>query len=286
MRRALIGLGLAILGLNAACVTNPATGRSQFNALSTEEEIALGTQAMPELIEGYGGVVPDPALREYVTRIGMSMVPYTEAHYPQLPWEFTFLNSSVINAFALPGGKVFVSRALVERMTSEAQLAGVLGHEIGHVTAQHVDDRLARQAGLQIGASVLGVIVGQSQVAGVAELANLAITGAGLYALKFDRNQESESDSLGMRYMMKAGYNPRGVLEVMHILDEASRGSARQPEWMSTHPLPTTRIDRIASELKKKKYRDADSDPNLGTFEERFQRECLDRLRRLPPPAK
>ena len=285
MRRVLLGFGLILLSLNAACVTNPATGRSQFNALSTEQEIAIGTQAMPELIEGYGGVVPDPALRDYVTRIGMSMVPYTEAHFPELPWEFTFLNSSVINAFALPGGKVFVSRALVERMTSEAQLAGVLGHEIGHVTAQHVDDKLARQTGLEIGAAVIGVIAGQSQVQGAVELANLAVTGAGVYALKFDRNQESESDSLGMRYMTKAGYKPRGMLEVMEIL-KAAGGGGGQPEWMSTHPLPTTRIDRISNELKKKKYRETDSDPTLGTFEDRFERECLSRLRTLPPPAK
>ncbi len=285
IRLLLTTLPLLLIAFNTGCVKNAATGRSQFNALSTEKEIAIGTQAMPELIAGYGGVVPDQALRDYVTRIGMSMVPFTEADYPKLPWEFTFLNSGVINAFALPGGKVFVSRALVERMTSEAQLAGVLGHEIGHVTAQHVDDRLTRQTGLQIGAAVIGAVAGQSEVTGAVELANLAVTGAGVYALKFDRNQESESDSLGIRYMMKAGYNPRGMLQVMEILNAAGGGGG-QPEWMSTHPLPETRIKRIAKRLNRKRYANIDTDPALGIYENRFQSQCLNRLKRLPPPAK
>ena len=286
MRRLFIGLGLALLALNAACVTNPATGRSQFNVLSTEKEIAIGTEAMPELIEGYGGVVPDPALQAYVTRVGQSMLPYVEGDFGELPWEFIFLNSSIINAFALPGGKVFVSRGLVEQMTSEAQLAAVLGHEIGHVTAQHVDDRITRQTGSQIGAAIIDAVAGASDMKYAQELAALTITGAGLYALKYDRNQETESDNLGIRYMMKAGYNPRGMLETMQILDRAAGGNGGTFEWLSTHPLPATRIKRIEDKLAKPRFTGIDTDPSLGTYEARFERDMLDRLRTLPPPAK
>lgn len=267
----------------AGCSKNIATGRSQFNYYSTEEEIAIGEQAMPELIRGYGGEVPDDELRAYITRIGDDLAQHTEGDNPDLPWEFTFLDSEVINAFALPGGKVFISRGLVEQMDNEAQLAGVLGHEIGHVTAQHADEAMGRRlvlAGVAIGAGV-AASTSDSDWAGIA--AGAAVSGTGVFLLSYDRNQELEADRLGMRYMMRAGYDPAGQLQVMEILERAA-GTGSPPEFLSTHPAPTTRIRKIRSRLDDELAYTQDN-PEYRLHAERFQRDFIPRLRTLPPPS-
>lgn len=261
------------------CRTNEATGRSQLIVLSHEQEIALGEQAMPDLVKEYGGSVRDAVLREYVSGIGKELASHTEGDNPNNPWEFTLLDSDVINAFALPGGKVFMSRGLMTRMTNEAQLAGVLGHEIGHVTAQHVNERMSQAIGLQIG--VTAAAIGTRNNDG--DLARFIPTIVGVggqgFLLKFSRDQESEADHLGMRYMARSGYNPRAQMQVMEILQEAvdESGGASTPEFLSTHPYPETRIARIRSELRTT-YSKADTNPNLSFEEERFQRIARPRL--------
>ncbi len=274
-------LGVMMGAGSGGCSTNPATGRSQLNLLSRQQEIQMGTEAQSQLTTEYGGEVKDQQLRAYVERVGMSMVPYTEADYADLPWEFTLLDSDVINAFALPGGKVFVSRGLAQKMTNEAQLAAVLGHEIGHVTARHANDRISRQlvlAGVVAGAAVAA---GQSDDdllrVGVPVLVGAAGTG---FALSFDRGQETESDKLGMRYMTRAGYDPRGMLQLMEIL-EAESGAPSQPEWLSTHPLPSTRIREIEGLLTEGRYSEMVASPEYGLYQERFEREFLSRMNRL-----
>jgi len=269
-------VGSTMLG---ACTTNAATGRTQLNLLSRSEEIQIGQEAAPELIAAYGGRVPSDQLQSYVTDIGMKLAAQTEGENPSLPWSFIFLNSDVINAFALPGGQVFITRGLVERMDNEAQLAGVLGHEIAHVTARHANNRLVRQAGLSLAAAIGGVVIGNDE--DLQLLVNGLVTGAGVYALTFDRGQESESDQLGMRYMAQAGYNPSAQLEVMRILKDASSGP-RQPEWLSTHPLPETRIEQI-QELLSEEFRAAASNPANQLYRDRFQNIMLQGLNALPP---
>ncbi|MFB3430121.1 MAG: M48 family metalloprotease [Phycisphaerales bacterium] len=269
-------VGSTMLG---ACTTNAATGRTQLNLLSRSEEIQIGQEAAPELIVAYGGRVPSDQLQSYVTDIGMKLAAQTEGENPSLPWSFIFLNSDVINAFALPGGQVFITRGLVERMDNEAQLAGVLGHEIAHVTARHANNRLVRQAGLSLAAAIGGVVIGSDE--DLQLLVNGLVTGAGVYALTFDRGQESESDQLGMRYMAQAGYNPSAQLEVMRILKNASSGP-RQPEWLSTHPLPETRIEQI-QELLSEEFRAAASNPANQLYRDRFQNIMLQGLNALPP---
>ncbi|MEM8834577.1 MAG: M48 family metalloprotease, partial [Planctomycetota bacterium] len=221
-------LALPLVG-GCATKTNAATGQRQFDSLSREQEIAMGEASMPELIQAYGGAVPSAGAQQYVTDIGRRMSALTEADYPSLPWEFTFLNSDVINAFALPGGKVFVTRGLVERMTNEAQLAGVIGHEIGHVTAEHIDDQLTKQRSIQIAGVIaaigVGIAAGQDNAAVGAAAGGAILTGAGLYSLTFGRDDELEADELGMRYMTRAGYHPRGMRQLMEILAEASSGA-------------------------------------------------------------
>lgn len=258
------------------CITNPATGQSYYNALSREEEVAIGEQATPDLIAEYGGVVPDQQAQAYVTGIGSKLAGVTEGDYPTLPWEFFLLDSEVINAFALPGGKVFMSRGLVEKMTNEAQLAGVLGHEIGHVTAQHVDRRVTRQMGAQLGLGVIGVLLGSDFALGQ-QAVEMVVGGV---VLSYDRDQELESDRLGMRYMNRVGYSPWGQRQVMEILQEAS-GARSGLEIFSTHPYPETRIEQI-DKLLQEKYPDAS--PTKRVYPARFRREMLDRLAMVPRP--
>jgi predicted Zn-dependent protease len=289
-RHSLLTLFLALLTAFTAapsgCTTNPATGRTFLAVLSRDQEAQLGSEAAPELRQQFGGAVEHRGLQEFVTQVGMSMVPHTEGYFRELEWEFTLLDSAVINAFALPGGKVFITRGLAERMSNEAQLAGVLGHEIGHVTAQHTSQRISQHLGLNLGLAAVGLAVGLSDPGGdvrrISEVAIPALAiGGNLVLLSFNRNEESESDYLGMRYMSRAGYNPRGQLEVMQILAEAAGASPTTPQWLLTHPLPETRIRDIQRRLESNEF--AQATATLPMHEERFEREFLSVLRRLPP---
>lgn len=258
----------------AGCTTNAATGRRQFNSLSREQEIELGSSAAPELAAEYGGADPDPSLQAYVRRVGMSMVPFVEGDYAKLPWEFTLLESDVINAFALPGGKVFITRGLAVKLKDEAELAGVLGHEIGHVTAEHADKRITSQMGV----GLLGIGIGvatkneDNDFLRVGAPLLVGVGGQG-FLLKFGRDEELEADKLGMRYMNRAGYDPAGQLDVMRVLAAAS-GDSRQLEILSTHPLPETRIRAIENKLRGQ-YKDTKGE----RFESRYRTEFLSKLK-------
>ncbi|HZW06723.1 MAG TPA: M48 family metalloprotease [Phycisphaerales bacterium] len=292
MARALTAVVVpALLAAIAAtgCSTNPATGRSQFNSLSREQEIALGTEAMPQMINEYGGKVPSQGLQDYVTRIGKSLATHTEADNPSLPWEFTLLNANEINAFATPGGKVYVARGLAERMTNEAQLAAVLGHEIGHVTARHISEQISRQTGIQLGTAIGGAIIAgaageDNQTAATAAGVGLAVGGQ-LVGLHFSRAQESESDRLGLRYMTLAGYDPRGMEQTMEILAQAA-GSGRGIDFFATHPDPAKRRAEVAN-LVRTQYASTQGSARYQLFADRFRSEFLTPLKSIPAsPAK
>lgn len=280
-------LGALVSGVS--CEVNEATGRRQLTlgGLSRAEELRLGAEAAPQLTAEFGGAVADAGAAGYMTEIGRALAAHTEGDYPGIPWEFTLLDSPVFNAFALPGGKVFLSRGLAEAMTSEAQLAAVVGHEIGHVTARHTSERVA-QGGL---AQVLlqGAAVGVSRAAGdpgTAQAAGVVLNMGGQgVLLKFGRDQESEADALGMRYMTRAGYNPRGALELMQILQRSGGGSGGGAlgEFFATHPYPETRVERISA-LLGGEYARAAGDPALKVGQDQYRARMLDRLARLPRP--
>ncbi len=282
MRRFLLTLLLTVtpLLMLGGCSTNPATGRSQLNVLSREEEIQLGAEAAPQFVEQNGGEVPSETIRRYVSEVGHKLAALSER--PELPWEFFVLDSKQINAFALPGGKVFMSRGLLEKMDNEAQLAGVLGHEIGHVTAKHINDRMAQAIGWGIAGAAIGVA---GQVTDEDWLTVLGVgvgVGGGVYQLSFSRGQETESDELGVRYMTEAGYNPVAQIQVMEILLQASGGGGGS-DFFSTHPNPRKRIDDL-QKLIPSKYPDYEDASKYRFYHDRFKEKVLDELEKLPPP--
>ncbi|MFN0010331.1 MAG: M48 family metalloprotease [Phycisphaerales bacterium] len=267
-----------------ACTTNATTGRRQFNALSREDEIAMGTQATAEIAAEFGGKVNSPELQAYVTEIGRKLASHTEADNPSLPWEFTLLNSGITNAFALPGGKLFITRGLADKLTSEAQMAGVLGHEVGHVTARHANDRIAQAQGTSIGVAVLGAVVGAAAKSDAAGQAAASAAGQAAQLgilLPHSRNQEYESDTLGVRYMTKAGYDPIGQVQVMQVLQRES-GSGAEGEFFATHPYAGNRVTRL-QQMIAKEYASTQNNPQFQRFEDRYRDRYLSKLRALPP---
>lgn len=270
---------LVVLLPLAGCSTNQATGRSQFLPMSWEEEVKIGSEAAPQFIDQSGGELPDQAIVQYVRDMGARLAAQSEM--PDIEWEFFVLDSQVINAFALPGGKVFISRGLMSKMDNEAQLAGVIGHEIGHVTARHGNERMGKAMiaqGLIIAAGIGGAVSDNEymQVLGVG-----TAVGGQLFLLKYSRSNELEADALGVRYMAKVGYNPVGQIQVMEILRQASGGGA-PPEWLSTHPASDTRVSNLEDIITKNYPRHTDASFYKFGFEE-FKQNILTPLSKLPP---
>jgi predicted Zn-dependent protease len=227
-----------------ACSTNPATGEQSFTAfMSPADEKRVGAEQHPQILEEFGGAYDDPQLGAYVASLGARLAAVSER--PDLNFTFTILDSPVVNAFALPGGYVYVSRGLLALADNEAELAGVIGHEIGHVTARHSAERYSRSVVVNLGAGILGAVTGQRAVA---DLANL---GGGLYLKSYSRENEFEADSLGLRYMTALGYEPSAVSQFLASLAAQSelearlKGADRNPNdfnLLSTHPRTLDRV--------------------------------------------
>lgn len=245
---ALVAL-ISIVGYYSAREYNSVTDEVQHVDLSPEEEVALGLQAAPAMAEQHGGLHPDAAAQALVDRIGNRVVDRSGAR--EAPYEFEFhllADDQTINAFALPGGQVFVTAGLLERLETEGQLAGVLAHEVGHVVGRHGAEHLAKARLTQglTGAAVLATYdpddpSSRSSAAVAALIGNLV-------NMRFGREDELESDALGVRFMSEAGYDPRAMAQVMGILAASAQG-ARPPEFFSTHPNPDRRIERIQAAI-------------------------------------
>lgn len=229
----------ALAGILTTCATNPATGGRMLSLISENQEVAMGREADPS-IAAQMGLVADSALQRYVSDLGMQLARASER--PNLPWTFRIVDDPVVNAFALPGGYIYLSRGILAHFNSEAELASVLGHEIGHVTARHSVQQLSQQQLAGIGLAV-GSIVSPT----VAEFSGIASQGLGLLFLKFSRDDERQADDLGLRYMRRGGYDAREMANVYAMLGRASAasGRGRVPDWQSTHPNPEDREARI-----------------------------------------
>ncbi|MDB5349774.1 MAG: Peptidase family [Planctomycetota bacterium] len=255
--RLIIAAVIALFGIVtyfARTQVNPVTGEKQHIAMSVDQEKALGLEAAPKMAAEMGGDItpgrdPRAAL---VQEVGRRLVENTEAGKSPYADNFHFhlLNDpNTINAFALPGGQIFITKALFDKLDDEAELAGVLGHEIGHVIHRHSAQQMAKGQLGQILSTAVGVGTsdrndGGQSAAMAAQMANQMIQ------LRYGRGDESQSDSYGLRLMNQVGYDPRAMLDVMKILKDASKGD-RQPEWLSSHPLPETRIQQIEDELNR-----------------------------------
>ncbi|MCC6680598.1 MAG: M48 family metalloprotease [Phycisphaeraceae bacterium] len=281
LEQTLLTLALLTLPLaGAGCSTNPATGQKQFNLLSQSQEVSLGSEAAPQFLKEYGGPIPSPGIRQYVSEVGLKLAKVSER--PSLPWEFHAVDSAQINAFALPGGKVFITRGLLSKLDSEAQLAGVLGHEIGHVTAQHIGQQMSRAAVASGVVQVIGVAASVQDETWLQVLGVGAQAGGGLYLLKFGRDQETQSDELGVRYMTTLGYNPMAQIQVMRVLKEASGGGGGM-EMLQTHPLPQTRIEHLRDHIRSK-YPNFRDESQMAFRKQAYQDAVLTPLAKLPPP--
>ena len=221
---------------------NPYTGRKQTITINPEQEIAIGLQSAPQMVEQHGGLHPNADLQELVDLVGLKLVNSSMARETPYNYEFHLLaDDQTINAFALPGGQCFITYALLKRLKNNDQLAGVLGHEIGHVLGKHSAERIGEtefwrtvSTGASVGADMGNVVNGIGQTT----------------LLKNGRDDELESDELGVKFMIDAGYDPYEMINVMTILKSAS-GPNRVPEFQSTHPDPDNRIEKIKESIKK-----------------------------------
>lgn len=234
---------LPSLLLFTSCSVNPATGRQQINFFNEAEEIEMGREADAQIV-GQVGLYDDPELQAYVEDLGQSLAARSER--PDLPWSFKVLDDPAINAFALPGGYVYVTRGILSHMESEAELAMVMGHEAGHVTARHGVNQMSKQLLLMAGLGAAALLSST-----VEEWADVAIAGLGILFLKYSRDDERQADDLGLRYSQRAGYDLREGPQVFDLLDRASRveGVGRLPNWLSTHPDPGARRNRLQEKV-------------------------------------
>ncbi|HEU4647640.1 MAG TPA: M48 family metalloprotease [Gemmatimonadales bacterium] len=236
-------LTAAVAASAVACATNPVTGKSQLSLVSESQEIEMGKQAAQDVQQTIG-YYDDPALQAYVSSIGMKMARASER--PNLPWEFHVVNDAAVNAFALPGGFIYVTRGLLGSITNEAELATVVGHEIGHVTNRHTVQQISKQQVAQLGLGIGSILSPQ-----IAQLSGVLGTGLQVLFLKYSRDAENEADLAGFRYALKQNWDVRQMVNMFQVLQGMSNlaGGGRLPEWESTHPDPENRIQKTEARL-------------------------------------
>jgi predicted Zn-dependent protease len=253
---ALTALLLSGCGTN---VVNPVTGQTERTVMDEPAEIAEGVKGNQEVLKEYS-VYANPAVQTYVTNLGQRLA--AQSHRANLQWHFTVLDSPVINAFALPGGYVYVTRGIMAYMDSEADLAGVIGHEIGHVTARHGAQRATRQQNAGLGvfaASVLGAVLESQGVAGAGNLAGqVSQTAAAGYVASYGRDQELQADGLGAEYLSRVHLDPHNMVDVIKVLKDQERFTADQAQaqgraapaqggWLASHPSNDQRLSNITN---------------------------------------
>ena len=244
-------LAAALLFNLSGCSVNPATGRSSFTAfMSPAEEIRIGREEHPKIIKEFGGEYQDPAIRRYINEIGQRLARTSEM--PDLKFTFTVLNSDIVNAFALPGGYVYVTTGLMALANNEAELASVIAHEIAHITGRHTAERYSRSVLAGFGVNTIGILTGGT-------LAQAAGVGAGAYLSGFSRSQESEADFIGVRYLNHTAYEMAAAESFLRSLQGHSAleaklagfGSGDQFSLFSTHPRTADRVDAAIAAARK-----------------------------------
>jgi predicted Zn-dependent protease len=252
---------LLLVALLAACATNPVTGRREFSLMSEAQEISLGQESDPQIKQEMG-VYNDPDLQAYINTIGQRIAKVSER--PQLPWRFTIVDQPAVNAFAVPGGFIYFTRGILPFLDNEAEVAGVMGHEVGHVTARHSAQQYTRSLGGQIGLTALGIFVPAARPFG-----ELSAQALGLLFLRYGREDELQSDALGAGYIARLGWDPAaipGFLTTLGRLDEAAGDRRGVPNWLSTHPEPLARVEEIQPIVEKLRAGRSDFAANRDEF--------------------
>src|SRR3989454_2267539 len=233
----------ALAALAAGCAVNPATGSRQLMLVSESQEIALGRDYDQQVAASIG-IYADSGLQRYIQQFGARLAASSER--PNLPWSFRVVDARVVIAYALPGGFIYDPRGILPPLTSEAELAGVGGNEIGHVPARHSASQMTKQQLAQV-----GLVVGSIASSEFGRYAGLASQALGVLFLKYSRDNERQADDLGLRYMRRVNYDPREMPHVFEMLARVSQaqGGGRVPEWLATHPNPENRRGRIEQEI-------------------------------------
>ena len=245
MKKTVLMTCFFVIFLAISCAVNPVTGKRELNLVSEQQEIALGKETDVAIKKQYG-IYDDPALNSYVKSIGRKLTSFT--HRPQLEYHFAVLDTPVVNAFAVPGGYIYVTRGILAMMNSEAELAVILGHELGHVNARHSARKMS-----QLMLAQLGLAVGSAIDETFAKYSGLASIGIQLLFLKFSRDDERQADALGVEYARKGNYNPGEMIDFFASLQKLGdlSGGRSLPGFLSTHPLSSERIENVNSMLSE-----------------------------------
>lgn len=234
-----VGLTLVLL---AGCAVNPITGQEELMFFSPEEDVKLGRKYGPEIEKELGGRIPDENLQGYINRVGQKIA--RVCHRPDLAYHFTAVNEESENAIAVPGGYIFITRGLLENLTSEAQLAAILAHEVGHVVARDTMAAMSRQIGMT-------ALVAAAHIGGApSDVSRAAGFITAVLSLQYSREDEKDADLTGLSYMTQAGYDPHGIVETMQILQDLQ--TLRPIEFFSTHPNPESRIAYLKEKIAKR----------------------------------
>lgn len=267
----------AALGVTG-CAKNPVTGQSQFMLVSEDQEIRMDRQASPQQLSNDYGTTMDTSLNDYVSGVGRSLAGVS--HRPQMPYNFHVVNANYVNAYAFPGGTVACTRGILLNVDNEAEMAGLLGHEIGHVNARHTASRMSSQMVVGGLASLGGAAIGAKYGGTLGSLAGgLGGLGAGLLLASYSRDDERQADALGLEYMTRAGYNPEGMVGLMEMLNEQhSREPSALEVMFATHPMSSERLATARQAVSKKYY----GAKKYAFYRERYMDNTVN-LRKLGP---
>ncbi len=269
--------GIAGTAFAVGCMVNPVTGKQQLMLISREQEIALDKESSPHQFSADYGAVQDEALNQYVSKVGLNIAAHS--HRPDMPYSFRCVNACYANAYAFPGGSIATTRGLLVNLNNEAELAALLGHETGHVNARHTAQQMTKKMMLGIALAIGTVVVAEKNKKYAPLAAGLGAVGAGALLAHYSRNDERQADQLGMEYMVRTGYNPEGMVQLMGVLQNLSRKKPNLIERMfASHPMSS---ERFATAKKRVTTLYADK-TKLPFYRERFMDNTV-KLRKQKP---
>jgi len=260
-----------ILCLCVSCAVNPITGEEELMLISENDDLAIGKQYAPEVQKQLGGEIKNDTLQNYIDSVGQKIVKIS--HKPGWEYHFIAVDHNMVNAMALPGGYVFVTKGMLQKIETEAQLAGLLSHELVHIVARHSSAAISRQMSMSM--LIAGAGIAADLPADASRFAGIALQ---LIDLKYSRDQERQADLFGMDYMVRAGYNPHGVVELIQMLQEMDK--ERPADFFSSHPSPENRILYLTVRAQSR-YANL---PELKTAREDYQKNVIDILKDYDPP--